>query len=176
MGGTIRAGSLIPARMPFAVSDSLSRGHEDTRTQRNADPCSSAKSPARAAARRKSRPSSTLADDRSHRVGPWPTGRRAGCPALISAVAPSRSLAGDASYDRDGLRRFLPERGTTPVIPNNATRKRPHPFDEDAYPISSNACSAVSSIGDASPRATINSQQTSPQPSPPPPSSSGGSD
>jgi hypothetical protein len=114
--------------------------------------------------------------DRSHRVGPWPTGRRAGCHRLISAVAPSRSLADDASYDSDGLRRFLLERGTTPVIPNNATRKRPHPFDEDAYPTSSNACSAVSSIGDASPRATINSQQTSPQPSPSPPSSSGKSD
>lgn len=53
--------------------------------------------------------------------------------ALISAVPPGRSLAGDAAYDSDGLRRFLVERGTLPVIPNNPTRKRPHPFDEDAY-------------------------------------------
>jgi putative transposase len=31
------------------------------------------------------------------------------------------------------LRRFLIERGTTPVIPNNPTRKRVHPFDAAAY-------------------------------------------
>src|SRR5271169_5500916 len=53
--------------------------------------------------------------------------------ALISAVPPGRRLAGDAAYDSDGLRRLLIERGTLPVIPNNPTRKRPHPFDEDAY-------------------------------------------
>ena len=53
--------------------------------------------------------------------------------ALISAVPPGRRLAGDAAYDSDGLRRLLVERGTLPVIPNNPTRKRPHPFDEDAY-------------------------------------------
>jgi transposase len=53
--------------------------------------------------------------------------------ALISVVPPGRSLAGDAAYDSDGLRRFLVEQGTLPVIPNNPTRKRPHPFDEDAY-------------------------------------------
>jgi putative transposase len=28
---------------------------------------------------------------------------------------------------------LLIERGTLPVIPNNPTRKRPHPFDEHAY-------------------------------------------
>jgi transposase len=53
--------------------------------------------------------------------------------ALISAVPPGRRLAGDAAYDSDGLRRLLIERGTLPVIPNNPTRKRPHPFDEHAY-------------------------------------------
>ena len=53
--------------------------------------------------------------------------------ALISAVPPGRSLAGDAAYDSDDLRRFLLEQGTVPVIPNNPTRKRAHPFDEDAY-------------------------------------------
>jgi transposase len=42
-------------------------------------------------------------------------------------------LAADAAYDSDGLRRFLLERGTVPVIPNNPTRKRHHPFDETAY-------------------------------------------
>ena len=28
---------------------------------------------------------------------------------------------------------FLLQRGTTPVIPNNPTRKRCHPFNRDAY-------------------------------------------
>jgi putative transposase len=31
------------------------------------------------------------------------------------------------------LRLFLSERGTQPVIPNNPTRKRFHPFDPEAY-------------------------------------------
>jgi putative transposase len=42
-------------------------------------------------------------------------------------------LATDTAYDSDGLRRFLLERGTVPVIPNNPTGKRHHPFDETAY-------------------------------------------
>jgi transposase len=53
--------------------------------------------------------------------------------ALISAVPPGARLAADAAYDSDGLRRFLAERGTLPVIPNNPTRKSTHPFDETAY-------------------------------------------
>jgi putative transposase len=53
--------------------------------------------------------------------------------ALISTVPPGRRLAGDTAYDSDGLRSFLAKRGTVPVIPNNPTRKRLYPFDEDAY-------------------------------------------
>jgi transposase len=53
--------------------------------------------------------------------------------ALISAVPPGARLAADAAYDSDGLRRFLLERGTVPVIPNNPTRKRRQAFDEIAY-------------------------------------------
>jgi putative transposase len=53
--------------------------------------------------------------------------------ALISGVPPGGRLAADTAYDSDGLRRFLLERGTVPVIPNNPTRKRHHPFDETAY-------------------------------------------
>jgi transposase len=41
--------------------------------------------------------------------------------------------AGDTAYDSDGLRQFLILRGTKPVIPNNPTRKRFHPFDAQAY-------------------------------------------
>jgi putative transposase len=39
----------------------------------------------------------------------------------------------DTAYDSNGLRQFLSERGTQPVIPNNPTRKRFHPFDADIY-------------------------------------------
>lgn len=43
---------------------------------------------------------------------------------LLTALPAGRLCAGDAAYDSDGLRRFLTERGTMPVIPNNPTRKR----------------------------------------------------
>ena len=52
---------------------------------------------------------------------------------MLSAVPRGRCLAADAAYDSDGLRRFLIERGTVPVIPNNPTRKSRHAFDEIAY-------------------------------------------
>ena len=52
---------------------------------------------------------------------------------LITGVPPGACLAADTAYDSDDLRRFLLERGTLPVIPNNPTRKRHHPFDETAY-------------------------------------------
>ena len=48
-------------------------------------------------------------------------------------MRPSRSLAADTAYDSNHLRTELLERGTTPVIPNNPTRKRHHPFDPQAY-------------------------------------------
>jgi putative transposase len=54
-------------------------------------------------------------------------------PELLAALpAPDACLA-DAGYDSDGLRRMLAQRGTVPVIPNNPTRKRWHPFDRAAY-------------------------------------------
>ena len=48
-------------------------------------------------------------------------------------MPPPRLCAADTAYDANGLRQFLTERGTTPVIPNNPTRKRVHPFNRDAY-------------------------------------------
>lgn len=48
------------------------------------------------------------------------------------ALAPSLWLA-QLRYDSDALRRFLLDRGTLPVIPNNPTRKHFHPFDDRAY-------------------------------------------
>ena len=52
---------------------------------------------------------------------------------LIATVEPSGSLAADTAYDSDAIRHFLIGRGTRPVIPNNPTRKRHHPFDAHAY-------------------------------------------
>jgi len=53
--------------------------------------------------------------------------------ALLVQVAPSENLLADGAYDSKGLRSFLQNRGTTPVIPNNPTRKHPFPFDRTAY-------------------------------------------
>ena len=51
---------------------------------------------------------------------------------LANLPAPEWQLA-DTAYDSDGLRGFLIKRGTVPVIPNNPTRKHPHPFDRQVY-------------------------------------------
>ena len=51
---------------------------------------------------------------------------------LVEGFAPQLCLA-DAAYDSDALRAALIARGATPVIPNNPTRKRLHPFDCTAY-------------------------------------------
>ncbi len=52
---------------------------------------------------------------------------------LLARLPPSAKLLADAAYDSNGLRAFLAERGTLPVIPNNPTRRRFHPFDKTAY-------------------------------------------
>lgn len=52
---------------------------------------------------------------------------------LLGPLPPGRLCAADTAYDSNGLRQFLTERGTLPVIPNNPTRKRFHPFDAAAY-------------------------------------------
>jgi transposase len=51
---------------------------------------------------------------------------------LIGTSAPAFCLA-DAAYDSDAIRAVLLTRGSQPVIPNNPTRKRLHPFDSVAY-------------------------------------------
>ena len=53
--------------------------------------------------------------------------------ALLSPLPAARLCIADTAYDSNGLRRFLIARGTTPVIPNNPTRKHFHPFDAQAY-------------------------------------------
>ncbi|SCB52190.1 transposase, partial [Rhizobium lusitanum] len=52
---------------------------------------------------------------------------------LLAPLPPSRLCAADTAYDSDAFRRFLIQRGTCPVIPNNPTRKRIQPFDPQAY-------------------------------------------
>jgi putative transposase len=59
---------------------------------------------------------------------------RATPPHYRRSLPPVQAPAtGGLPYDSDGLRRFLLERDTVPVIPNNPTRKRLHPFDKTAY-------------------------------------------
>lgn len=53
--------------------------------------------------------------------------------ALLASLPPTAFCAADGAYDANGFRAFLIERGTTPVIPNNARRKNLHAFDRDAY-------------------------------------------
>ncbi len=52
---------------------------------------------------------------------------------LIEQVPKARSLLADAAYDSDAFRAFLVDRGTTPDIKQNPTRKKLHPFDNQAY-------------------------------------------
>ena len=52
---------------------------------------------------------------------------------LLEPLPNARLCLADTAYDADKLRRFLIDRGTTPVIPNNPTRKRIQPFDPHAY-------------------------------------------
>ncbi len=53
--------------------------------------------------------------------------------ALLGPLPAARLCIADTAYDSNGLRQFLTERGTQPVIPNNPTRKRFHPFDADIH-------------------------------------------
>jgi len=54
-------------------------------------------------------------------------------PALIEGLPAARLCIADTAYDSDALRQLLIARGTLPVIPNNPTRKRRHPFDPALY-------------------------------------------
>ena len=53
--------------------------------------------------------------------------------ALLASLPSARLCAGDTAYDANHFRNFLLNRGTTPVIPNNPTRKRFQPFDPQIY-------------------------------------------
>lgn len=66
-------------------------------------------------------------------VAPGNRGDAPHAQALLEPLPAPAHLLADAAYDSDALRRFLLARGTTPVIPNNPTRKRPQPFDCARY-------------------------------------------
>ena len=71
---------------------------------------------------------------RPRRLIPRP-GHRGDAPVaaeLIEGFTPQVCLA-DAASDSNALRAVLSEKGATPVIPNDPARKRPHPFDREAY-------------------------------------------
>ena len=65
-------------------------------------------------------------------IGPGHRGDAPVGAALVATLRPARCLA-DTAYDSDALRAWLETRGCQPVIPNNPTRKRKHPFDKTAY-------------------------------------------
>jgi putative transposase len=54
-------------------------------------------------------------------------------PQLLAALPAGRCCVADAAYDSNAIRQMLLQRGTQPVIPNNPTRVRRHPFDPVAY-------------------------------------------
>jgi transposase len=56
-----------------------------------------------------------------------------GAAPLLASTGPSKYAVADKGYDADHLRAFLDARGTTPVIPNKANRKRCFPFDDQLY-------------------------------------------
>jgi transposase len=54
-------------------------------------------------------------------------------PGLLDKLPPAGACLADTAYDSNALRDMLLARGTEPVIPNNPTRKRHHPFDRRRY-------------------------------------------
>ena len=52
---------------------------------------------------------------------------------LLACLPSPNKLLADAAYGSTDLRASLPGRGTTPVSPNNPTRKRVHSFYRAAY-------------------------------------------
>ena len=55
-------------------------------------------------------------------------------PALLDGLSPRRVLA-DKAYDSNALREIIAAMGAEAVIPCNPTRKRPIPYDFEAYKV-----------------------------------------
>lgn len=56
-----------------------------------------------------------------------------GAEALIATLPPARSLLADRAYDSQWFRQALADRGITPCIPPQRTRRVQHPYDLDLY-------------------------------------------
>ena len=54
-------------------------------------------------------------------------------PDLLAAAPLSEVFLGDQGYDARAFRQSIAARGAIVVIPNNPTRKHPHPFDPKPY-------------------------------------------
>jgi transposase len=54
-------------------------------------------------------------------------------PALLDIAPVGQTFLADKGYDATPFRNRVATRGARVVIPNNATRKRPYPFDATAY-------------------------------------------
>jgi transposase len=54
-------------------------------------------------------------------------------PNLLAAAPTSAIFLADQGYDARAFRQSLAARGARAVIPNNPTRKHPHPFDPQTY-------------------------------------------
>ena len=54
-------------------------------------------------------------------------------PALLKAAPASLIFIGDQGYDARSFRQQVAARGAVVVIPNQPTRKHPHPFDPGPY-------------------------------------------
>jgi putative transposase len=52
---------------------------------------------------------------------------------LVEPLPVAAYVLADGAYDSDGFRALLIDRGSTPVIPRNPTRKNVPPFDETRY-------------------------------------------
>jgi transposase len=54
-------------------------------------------------------------------------------PDLLRQAPPCRVFIGDQGYDARSLREQAARAGALVVIPNNPTRRNPHPFDASRY-------------------------------------------
>jgi len=52
---------------------------------------------------------------------------------LLSGFKAARHVLADRAYDSDEFRLWLKKRGTTPVIPNKSSRKKPYTFKKHRY-------------------------------------------
>jgi len=67
---------------------------------------------------------------------------------LIRRTDAAEELLGDKAYDSAGLRGWLEDRGTKPVIPNRSNRKQPYRFNKQSYKLRHRIENAICRIKD----------------------------